>query len=142
VRRISLVCGGSLAVLGIVALVEALRLRDGWTGARLMPAVVGVMLLLLGAAHARAPGLAGAWPDAAGRRRVVSLFVLLVLYVGLLPPLGFLLATGLFALPLVRTLGTTSWPRAALAAAGIAGASHVVFKHWLGMPLPAGLAGL
>jgi putative tricarboxylic transport membrane protein len=141
VRRISLVCGGSLAVLGLVALVEALRLRDGWTGARLMPAVVGMTLVLLGMAHARVPFAAEVWPDAAGGRRVVVLLVLLILYVALLPPLGFLLATALFVLPLVRGLGPTSWPVAALAAAGIAGASHVVFKHWLGMPLPAGLIG-
>jgi hypothetical protein len=73
---------------------------------------------------------------------VAILLVLLILYVVLLPPLGFLLATALFALPLVRGLGPTSWAVAVLAAAVIAGASHVVFKHWLGMPLPVGLIGL
>ena len=107
-----------------------------------MPAVVGLTLLLLGAAHARVPVAAEAWPTAAGGRRVVGLLGLLVLYVALLPALGFLLATALFALPLVRLLGPTSWPRAALTAVSIAVASHVVFKHWLGMPLPSGLIGL
>ena len=129
-------------MLGIVALVEAFRLRDGWTGARLMPAVVGVTLLLLGVAHTRIGLAAEAWPAAAGRRRVVTLLGLLVLYVVLLPVLGFLLATALFALPLVRVLGLSSWPRAALTAAANAVASHVVFKHWLGMPLPVGVLGL
>ncbi len=33
-RRIPLVCGGFLVVLGAVALIEALRMRDGWTGAQ------------------------------------------------------------------------------------------------------------
>jgi hypothetical protein len=33
-----------------------------------------------------------------------------VLHVALMPTLGFLLATALFALPLVRSLGTWSWP--------------------------------
>jgi hypothetical protein len=60
------VCGAFLVALGAVALLETLRLRDGWLGARLM------------------------------------------------------------------TLAT---------AAAIALASHVVFKHWLGMPLPAGSLG-
>ena len=32
-RRTSLVCGGFLLVLGILALIEALRLRDDWMGA-------------------------------------------------------------------------------------------------------------
>jgi putative tricarboxylic transport membrane protein len=141
VRRIPLVCGGFLAVLGAVAVVEALHLRDGWTGARLMPALVGGTLMLLGLAHARAPVAAADWPDAAGARRVLAVLALLVVYVVLLPSLGFLVATALFALPLVRALGAASWPRAGLTAAAMAGASHVVFKHWLGMPLPPGVLG-
>ena len=40
-----------LAALGIFALVEAARLRDGWQGARIMPAVIGVALVALGIAH-------------------------------------------------------------------------------------------
>ncbi len=138
-RRTSLVCGGLLAVLGCVALFEALRMRDAWTGAPLMPALVGGVLVLLGLAHAREPVAVGEWPDAAGGRRVLALLVLLVLYVALLPPLGFLLATALFTLPLVRTLGALSWPLTIVTTAAIAIASHVVFKHWLGMPLPSGL---
>jgi putative tricarboxylic transport membrane protein len=142
VRRTSLVCGGLLAVLGSVALVEALRMRDAWTGAPLMPGVVGGLLVLLGLAHAREPVTATEWPDAAGGRRVLTLLVLLVLYVALLPPLGFLLATVLFTLPLVRALGALSWPLTIVTTATIAIASHVVFKHWLGMPLPSGPFGL
>jgi hypothetical protein len=136
VRRIPLVCGGFLVVLGAVALIEALSLRDGWLGARLMPALVGGMLVLVGLAHLREPVATDVWPDPAGGLRVLAL---LVLYVALLPSLGFLLATLLFALPLVRALGAMSWPLTLVTAAAIALACHVVFKHWLGMPLPSGL---
>jgi putative tricarboxylic transport membrane protein len=79
------------------------------------------------------------WPDPAGGLRVLAVLALLVLYVALLPSLGFLLATLLFALPLVRALGAMSWPLTLVTAAAIALACHVVFKHWLGMPLPSGL---
>jgi hypothetical protein len=34
------VCGGLLLLLGALSLVEALRLRDSWQGARLMPAAL------------------------------------------------------------------------------------------------------
>src|SRR5207244_6351761 len=51
VRRTSLLSAGILLVLGVLALVEALRLRDDWLGAKLMPAVVGLVLIVLGAAH-------------------------------------------------------------------------------------------
>jgi hypothetical protein len=81
------------------------------------------------------------WPDAAGARRVLAVLALLALYVALLPWLGFLLATLLFALPLVRALGGLSWPLTLATTVAIAGASHVVFKHWLGMPLPGGPLG-
>ena len=140
-RRISLVCGGFLLLLGALALIEALRLRDDWMGARLMPALVGATLVLLGVAHSRLPATAAAWPDAAGLRRVAGMVGLLVLYIALMPTLGFLLATTLFALPLVRTLGTWSWPTTIATTLAIAVSSHVVFKHWLGMPLPWGLLG-
>jgi putative tricarboxylic transport membrane protein len=125
-------------VLGAVALIEALRLRDGWLGARLMPALVGGMLVLTGLAHRTQPVTADAWPDAAGGRRVLAMLALLVLYVALLPHLGFLLATVLFVLALVRALGRMSWRLATVTAAAIAVAGHVVFEHWLGMPLPPG----
>jgi hypothetical protein len=144
VRRIPLVCGAFLVVVGVVALLEAFRLRDGWLGARLMPALVGGVLVLIGLAHTTEPSAPVAWPDAAGAGRVVALLALLALYVALLPWLGFLLATllfTLFTLPIVRSLGPTSWARSLATAAAIAVASHVVFKHWLGMPLPVGPLG-
>jgi Tripartite tricarboxylate transporter TctB family len=100
VRRTSLVCGEFLLVLGALALIEALRLRDDWMGARLMPPLVGATLALLGMAYLRLrPTTAAAWPDAAGLRRVTGMVGLLVLYVALMPTLGFLLATALFARP-------------------------------------------
>ena len=140
-RRISLVCGAFLVALGAVALLETLRLRDGWLGARLMPALVGGMLVLVGLAHVREPITLEAWPDPAASARVLAVLALLALYVVLLPFLGFLLATLLFALPLVRALGAMSWSLTLATAAAIALGSHVVFKHWLGMPLPAGPLG-
>ena len=125
-----------------MAIVEALRMRDGWTGASLMPAVVGSTLVLLGLAHPRVPATETQWPDVVGARRVVATLVLLALYVACMPSLGFLLATALFPIPLVRGLGGWSWPLTLGTAAAIAVASHLVFKHWLGMPLPPGPLGL
>jgi hypothetical protein len=141
VRRTSLVCGGVLVGIGVLALLEVLRMRDGWTGARLMPAVVGAGLVGLGLAHARIAPAAVVWPDADGARRVVLVVALLALYVASLPWLGFLFATALFVLPLVRWLGGWSWPAVLVTTAAVAIASDVVFRQWLGMPLPTGVAG-
>ena len=58
VRRANLLCGWLLVALGVVSLVEALRLRDDWQGARLMPAALAVVLVALGAGHL-VPSMAG-----------------------------------------------------------------------------------
>jgi hypothetical protein len=132
-----------LIALGAMSVFEALRVRDDWLGARLAPAAVGVALALLGVAHLLRPGLERpAWPDPAGRGRVLFVFGALVLYVAGLPFLGFLPASALFILVLLRALGTFSWAATIGLAAAIAIASHLVFRRWLGMPLPPGILGL
>jgi hypothetical protein len=140
-RRANLLVGGLLVALGAVAFLEALRLRDDWLGAKLMPAALAVVLVALGVGHlvpsvTGPPAAAAAWPDAAGGRRVAFVFAVLALYVIALPPLGFLSATALLVLVLLRALGSYSWTRTLVLTAAIALASHVVFKRWLGMPLP------
>ena len=150
-RRASLLCGGLFLALGLLSLVEALRIKDAWQGARLMPAALGVTLVALGLGHLL-PSMAGhagagpagalpAWPDALARRRVVFMFGALALYVAGLPHLGFLLATALFVLILLRALGSYSWAVTIALTGAIASAGHVVFIHWLGMPVPSGFLG-
>jgi len=133
--------------LGVLALVEALRIKDAWQGAKLMPAALGVTLIALGIGHL-APSMADSvatlppWPDALALRRVVFMFCALALYVAALPHLGFLVATTLFTLTLLRALGSCSWAKALALTGAIAIASHVVFIRWLGMPVPSGLLGV
>ena len=69
------------------------------------------------------------------------MLVVLAAYIGLLPVLGFLLATALFVLVVVRALGDYSWTQSAAWTVVIAVGGHVVFKRWLGMALPAGPLG-
>jgi hypothetical protein len=139
--RRAIVQGIVLVALGLIAIVEALRLKDDWQGAKLMPAVIGAVLVVLGVAHFRLREARAPWPDAASAARVLLIFGTLALYVAALPGLGFLLSTALFVLVVIRTLGEFSWPRTAVATVLIAGSSHVVFKHWLGMALPIGPLG-
>lgn len=146
-RRANLLCGGFLVALGVLSLVEVLRIRDDWPGAKLMPAVLALVLGVLGGGHLVA-SIAGsatepaAWPDPPGWRRVGSAFAVLALYMAVLPSLGFLPATALFVLVLLRAFGAFSWAMTIVLTGAIALASHVVFKRWLGLPLPAGPLGL
>lgn len=138
--------GGFLVALGVISFLEALRLRDDWLGAKLMPAAMALALIVLGVSHcltsvvrpgADLPRTAGAprWRPSA------FVFGALVLFVAALPRIGFLPATALFLLALVRLLGTFSWTTAIALSGAIAIASHVVFRLWLGMPLPRGPLG-
>jgi hypothetical protein len=65
----------------------------------------------------------------------------LVLYVGLLPEIGFLPTTALFTFGVVRALGGYSWTKTAAWTVVIAVVGQVVFRQWLGMPLPTGPLG-
>ncbi|HYE91618.1 MAG TPA: tripartite tricarboxylate transporter TctB family protein [Terriglobales bacterium] len=130
-----------LVALGVTAVVEGLRLKDNWQGAKLMPAVLGLTLVLLGLAHLALRFERAAWPERGNAARVVVIFAVLAGYVLLLEPAGFLPATAAMVLIVVRVLGTFSWPVTVLSTAAIAIASHVVFRHWLGMPLPVGAFG-
>ena len=135
----NLVCGVVLSVLAAASLVEAVRLKDDWQGARLMPGVLAVVLAALAVGHVRTMTTGSAapdWPDARGRRRIATVFVALVVYVALLEPLGFLLSTALFVLIVVRVLGAWSWMTAIALTLAIALACSLVFQRWLGMPLP------
>jgi hypothetical protein len=144
---VNVVCSGLFVALGLLSSVEAVRIKDAWQGARLMPAALGVTLVALGLGHL-VPSMTGqagalpAWPDALARQRVVFMFGALALYVAGLPHLGFLLATALFVLVLLRALGSYSWAMTITLTGAIAVASHVVFIHWLGMPVPSGFLGV
>jgi hypothetical protein len=128
--------------LGAIALVEAFRIRDEWPGARLLPAALGLALGVLGAAHLAGRALdPPAWPEAEDRRRLLLVAIVLAFYIFALPTLGFAMATAFFMLVLLRALASFSWVTAGVVAAAIALGSQLVFRRWLGLPLPPGLLG-
>ena len=137
--RLNLLCGGVLVALGVIAGFEALRVRDDWLGAKLMPAVLSVALLALGMSHCLKSIVASDAdvPPAPGRR-VVAVLGALILFVAMLPQIGFLLATTLFLLALLRLLGGFPWAKSVALSGAIALGSHVVFTLWLRMPFPRG----
>jgi hypothetical protein len=139
VRRARLLCGAVLLVLAVACLVEAVRLKDDWQGARLMPGVLAVVFAVLAVTHLRpapADAAPAEWPDTGGRRRIALVFGALVVYAALLEPIGFLFATALFVLCVLRVLGTWSWMTTTAITLSMAIVCDAVFRRWLGMPLP------
>ena len=133
--------GLAVLALGVLSLVETLRIKDTWTGARLLPLVVSLAFLGLGIAHCVSAQPEETASTSGDRRRVGQVLIVLVLlglYVALMPLAGFFVATAALIAALTRMLGGYPWPRSAGLAVGLAAFAHVVFVTWLSMPLPHG----
>jgi len=73
-------------------------------------------------------------------RLPAALTLVTALYLSLVEALGFLLATPLFVLAVMR-LFRSGWARAALAGVSVTAGLYVVFQLGLRIPFPAGLLG-
>lgn len=143
---------GAVILLGVLALVGATQVGSGAgyvaVAPAVMPAVVGIGLIGLGAAllvratirpdldlarHVTAEAAATDW-------RTIGLTLAgLVGYALALGPLGYVLATSLFIPLVARILGSRSPLRDVVVAVVLAIVVYVAFTQYLGVRLPAGL---
>jgi putative tricarboxylic transport membrane protein len=112
------------------------------------PALVGFGLLLSASVivwNGRAPsGRADAAPGetlAATARRWGPTMALLLAYVGLLEPIGFVVATAAYIFVQARLLGSLAWRRDLVASVALSSVTYFVFKRLLQIALPAGILG-
>lgn len=117
-------------------------------GAALFPILVAVLMaissLALVVEQARLTGSADAslpLPRGADLRRLLGIALSVIGYIWLLSYLGFLVASILMALALVRLLTAGSWVRTAVVALAISISTYVLFVVILGVPLPKGELG-
>ena len=124
-------------------------------GSGFFPLALGLLLMGLAAAHAvklrleqpkaAAPAAASAPEGAAraradARRRVLLFIGVMALSTALLQHIGYVAASCLLMLGLLKVLGVR-WGPAVLVAAAAAIASHFVFVRWLSIPMPPGPLG-
>jgi hypothetical protein len=134
--------GAVTAALSLQLPLGTLRLP----GTGFFPLVLGLLLMGLAATQgvrlhlAKAPAAPPALPPEGAARRV-SLFIgVVALATALLQPAGYVAATLVLMVGLLRVLGV-AWETSALIAACSALASHFVFVRWLGIPMPTGPLG-
>ncbi|MCZ8522710.1 MULTISPECIES: tripartite tricarboxylate transporter TctB family protein [Paenibacillus] len=139
--------GGWIAIaLGLAAAVEAVRLwayrTQPWAGDHLLPGLLGLFLvvlgfiLLAGSVKVQAPVH---FPTGTLRRRMVYVYVTMVLYTLLLPYAGYLIGTWLAGLLLMRWMGLYRWGFCTAVSAAVTASLWIVFVGWLQMSFPAGL---
>jgi len=145
------VVGGILVLLGILALVEGVRLHALRTelvagavvGDDTFPLIVGVALLLLGGAAVlvRLPSAKVTIPRGPVRARMLWGLALLAIYWLIVPSVGYTGSTALVSVGLFRTMGGYRWPRSLLLGALTTGLLYLLFRVWLLQPLPTGWLG-
>lgn len=143
IRRDAVAAVAVLA-LGASAAVGASKLPFGDVhnpGPGFFPWWLGLVLLLLGAILLvqAVKASAGAAGDGGRPLRVFVLLAVLGLYVVVLEPVGYPLATFLLVLFMLLGLERHRWPLALAVSVLAAGGSYVLFAVWLGVPLPPGL---
>lgn len=140
-----------LALLALAYLLAARRYpldTLATPGPGIVPVIAGVALLAIAvwlfivAGSARPAQAEGGLPEpgvAPTRPFYLSPFVLagaLVLYVAVLPRLGFIVSSFALVVLASRLMGAPGWWRPVALALGVAAASHWLFARWLGVPLP------
>ena len=81
------------------------------------------------------------WPTSRGFARAAAGFVLLLLYVLALQPLGYLISTAIFLVITILLLEPVRPTSALVVGIGSAAFLFLIFRVWLRIPLPGGVLG-
>jgi len=142
-KRADRILGILLLLLGLLCLVEGIRVWDGIGGTGFMPLLLGIVFALLSLGflvlrpqNQESPSIP--WPAKDVCRKIGLILISLVVYVLLLPWIGFLLGTTFFLTALVWIMGRVRWGYSLAFGVVVSIITHVVFKIWLNMPFPAG----
>ena len=145
-RSADIVCGVVLAVVGLIVLVEGLRLGIGWSTDGPEPGFfifyLGVALLL-----STAPIIVGAVRRASDARlfvtvgqlrSVATVFIPAVAMVALTHVVGLYVSGAIYLAAYMRWIGRHRWVTTVLVALVIPLAAFLIFEVWFLVPLPKG----
>lgn len=141
------VVAACLVVIGLVVIVEARRLGAGWgsdgPGSGYFPFYIGLILAVCGAAifvqslRARATD-AEVFVDSLQMRRVLSVLLPSVLYVGVIMLLGLYVASALFIALFMIVLGRYPVLKSVVVGAAVNVLFFCMFEIWFKVPLHKG----
>jgi uncharacterized membrane protein YagU involved in acid resistance len=146
-RSADIASGCFLFILGIVVLIASSQIKGGMEERlppRTLPYVVGVMILISGAALAfksrrvREAGPSIQWPDRQGTIRIIVSLIAVAIFIAIMEPLGLPLSTGLYVSFAIWYL-RRSRVLTALLIGGITGVvSYFLFIRFLELSFPVG----
>ena len=145
-RTADIVCGVALAVVGLVVLIEGLRLGIGWSTDGPEPGFfvfyLGVALLVstvpivMGAR--RRVSATGHFVTAAQLGSVATVFLPATAMVVLTHFVGLYVSGALYLAAYMRLIGRHRWITTVLVAIAIPVAAFLIFEVWFLVPLPKG----
>ena len=137
-------------VLGLAQCVESFNLGLGSVsepGTGFMPFVMGLVMILLAVSLLLEANFTlkrsrlhkvSLWSEVHWKR-VVYITMLLLAYSFLLPKLGYIIATFLVMVFLLKSGEPVKWPAAILVGALTSGLSYLIFGFWLNVSFPRGM---
>lgn len=145
-RKADILCGVILAVVGLIVVVEGLRLGIGWSTDGPEP---GFFIFFLGVALCLATGpimlkavrradTAGPFVTAGQLRSVVTVFLPAVTMVLLTHFFGLYVSGAVYLAAYMRLIGRHRWITTVLAAIAIPLTAFLIFEIWFLVPLPKG----
>jgi hypothetical protein len=146
VRTADIVCGVLLVVVGVVVVVEGLRLGIGWSTDGPKPGFfvfyLGVALLIASAVIALLAFRRGAVQRpfvAPGQFRPVALVFLPAVFMVVLTGLvGLYVSGAVYLAAYMRWIGRHSWALILVVSIGIPVVTFLIFEVWFLVPLPKG----
>jgi len=146
VRSADIVCGVVLAVVGLIVLVEGLRLGIGWSTDGPEP---GFFVFYLGVALCLSTGpivlkavrravAADPFTTSTQLRSVATVFLPAVVMVALTHVLGLYVSGAVYLAAYMRLIGRHRWITTALVAIAIPLTAFLIFEIWFLVPLPKG----
>lgn len=132
------IAGAVLALLAVAAWWHAQTFVSGFrqpVGPDLFPRLVCVPLGVLALYLLCRPGINQRWPGGAALLRQAGLLVILGGYAAFLEPWGFLPATLVCSVLLIR-LFDAAWRQALVSGASLTVILYLLFEYALGIPLP------
>ena len=143
------VLGIAAAIIGTYSILEGIRIYpkrvSTMVGDHTLPILVGAFLLLFGILlvfFVKPKLLEVTYPARPIRLRMIYSMLLLFLYAGLIPYLGYNAATFITFVGLFRNFGSYKWLKCVLMAAAGTIVCYFVFIRWLTIPFPTRFLGL
>ncbi len=136
-----------LAIVGGAITVLSLGLGFGTLkkpGAGLFPFLCGLLIFaesLVLIFSKQRTGNGNALSNSYERKHLLSMAIIFILWIALMPLLGYIIVTFLAAFSFSKAIGLEGWQKPILLAAGITGFCYLLFDVYLYVDLPRGLLG-